>query len=105
MDALYDEFHDQGFEFLFIYTKEAHPGERWPAHRSFQQKMDQALAYQQRINCKREILVDSLDGYAHRLYGSRPDMTWILDRDGIVLFKSFWSRPDLTRDVIQDILA
>lgn len=104
MDALWEEFRDQGFEFLFVYTKEAHPGERWPAHRSFQQKLDQALAYQHRIGCKREILVDSLDGYAHQLYGLRPDMTWILDRDGIVLFKSFWSRPDLTRDVIQDIL-
>src|SRR5688572_10574457 len=98
MEAMADEYRDHGFEFLFVYTREAHPGERWPAHRTFEQKLAQARAYQERIRCRRDILVDSLDGTAHRLYGERPDMTWMLDRTGVVLFKSFWSRPDLTRE-------
>lgn len=105
MEALAQQHRDQGFEFLFIYTREAHPAERWPAHRSFEQKLEQARQFQAYINSQRDILVDSLDGRAHRLYGQRPDMTWILDRNGIVLFKSFWSRPDLTQEVIGDILA
>lgn len=104
MEALTQKYRDQGFDFVFIYAREAHPGERWPAHRTFEQKLNQARAYQQAINAQRDILVDSLDGHAHRLYGARPDMTWILDRNGVVLFKSFWSRPDLTEEVIQDIL-
>jgi len=105
MDALHQEYRDRGFVFLFIYVRESHPGARWPAHRSFEQKLDQARAYRERTGCTREILVDSLDGHAHRRYGCRPDMTWILDRNGIVLFKSFWSRPDVTSDVIEDILV
>lgn len=105
MEALAQEYTGKGFEFLFIYTKEAHPGERWPAHRTFEQKLEQARELQRRTSCERDILVDSLDGFAHRLYGGRPDMTWILDRNGVVLFKSEWSRPDLTREVIDDIVA
>lgn len=105
MEAFAQQYRDKGFEFLFVYTREAHPAERWPAHRSFEQKADQARQFQQYISSERDILVDSLDGHAHRLYGQRPDMTWILDRNGVVLFKSFWSRPDLTQEVIEDILA
>lgn len=105
MDAMHREYRERGFEFLFVYVREAHPAERWPAHRTFEGKLEQARAYQAGVDCQRDILVDSLDGSAHRLYGLRPDMTWILDRHGIVLFKSFWSRPDLTREVIEDILA
>src|SRR5947199_10221232 len=99
MEQLAEQYQARGFTFLFIYVREAHPGERWPAHRSFEQKLAQAAAYRDRIGCKREILVDSLDGQAHHQYGLRPDMTWILDRHGMVLFKSFWSRPDLTEEV------
>lgn len=105
MEQMAEAYRDKGFEFLFVYTREAHPAERWPAHRSFEQKLAQARDYQQYIQAKRDILVDSLDGHAHHLYGQRPDMTWILDRNGIVLFKSSWSRPDLTQEVIEDILA
>jgi peroxiredoxin len=34
MNELYDQFRGDEIEFLFVYVREAHPGERVPAHNS-----------------------------------------------------------------------
>ena len=34
-----EEYGPKGFSFVFLYTREAHPGENYPAHRSMEQKV------------------------------------------------------------------
>jgi hypothetical protein len=63
MDALAAEYAERGFDSLFIYTREAHPGEILPHHTSFAQKLRcAALPTEQGV--RRRILVDALDGAA-----------------------------------------
>lgn len=38
------QFAAKGIAFLFVYTREAHPGEHFPAHRSYAQKLAHAGA-------------------------------------------------------------
>jgi hypothetical protein len=80
MEKLAVEYQDKGFEFVFVYTREAHPGEIRPHHVSFEQKLAQARAFQKEYDIQRPILVDDLDGEAHRAYGALPDtLKFILD--------------------------
>jgi hypothetical protein len=74
------EFASKGVEFVFLYTREAHPGENYPAHSSFKQKLDHARAFKAEFNIERPILVDDLAGSAHKLYGSLPNMTYLISR-------------------------
>ena len=76
---------------MFLYTREAHPGERFPAHRSFEQKLAHARAFRDRFAVERPILVDDLAGTGHRLYGLLPNMTYLIGRGGRVLFRADWS--------------
>jgi hypothetical protein len=76
---------------VFLYTREAHPGERFPAHRSFEQKLAHARAFRDRFAVERPILVDDLAGTGHRLYGLLPNMTYLIGRGGRVLFRADWS--------------
>ena len=46
MEKLAIEYRDKGFDFVFVYTREAHPGELRPHHTRFEQKLDQARAFQ-----------------------------------------------------------
>ncbi|TML76417.1 MAG: hypothetical protein E6G12_07155 [Actinobacteria bacterium] len=39
----------------------------------------------------RPILVDDLDGSVHRAYGLLPNMSWVLDRGGAILYKAMWT--------------
>ena len=93
MDALAAEYTPRGFESYFVYIREAHPAEHMPHHTSFEQKLAHARRFREEQHVRRHILVDSLDGACHRLYGSMPNMTWILLRGGMVAYRAAWTDP------------
>jgi hypothetical protein len=74
-----------------VYTREAHPGEHRPAHRNLEDKLRAAKRLRDEIGITREILVDDHEGTVHRAYGSLPNMTWVLGRGGIILYKAMWT--------------
>ena len=95
------EYASQGFAFVFLYTREAHPGENFPAHRSMEQKLSHARAFKERFQIERPILVDDLFGAGHKLYGMLPNMTYLIGRSGKVLFRADWTDPPTIECVIQ----
>ena len=76
---------------MFIYTREAHPGEDVPHHDSFESKLACARLLRDETGIRRPILVDDLAGTAHRRFGSMPNMTWVIDRGGLVAYKANWT--------------
>ena len=91
MDHVADRFATRGVTSVFIYTREAHPGEHYPHHDSFERKLRHAEALRDHCGLRRSILVDDLAGTAHRGYGLLPNMTWIVGPGGIVLYKAAWT--------------
>jgi hypothetical protein len=94
MDALAEQYMDHDVGSIFLYTNEAHPGENYPHHESFKQKIAHARAIRDVIGVKRRILVDSLDGACHRAYGSMPNMTWIFNKACVPIYKADWTDTD-----------
>jgi hypothetical protein len=76
---------------VFVYTREAHPGEDVPHHESFERKLANARLLRDEVGIRRTILVDDLAGRAHRRYGTMPNMTWVIDRGGRVAYKANWT--------------
>ena len=76
---------------MFIYTREAHPGENVPCHDSFERKLDCARLLREEAGIGRDILVDDLVGTVHRAYGCMPNMTWVIGRGGRVDYKANWT--------------
>jgi hypothetical protein len=91
MNAIADRFAEHDVGSIFLYTHEAHPGERYPHLTSMEQKFTHAAALRDILGVTRPILLDSLDGACHRAYGSMPNMTWIFNRAGIPIYKSDWT--------------
>ncbi len=76
---------------MFVYTREAHPGERIPHHTDLAQKLEHARLFQERWSVRREILVDKLDGPVHRAYGMLPNMTYIVNTAGRIAYRADWT--------------
>lgn len=76
---------------MFLYTREAHPGEHVPHHETFETKLAHARLLRQEIGIRRPILVDDLAGTAHRRYGGLPNMTWVFARGGRAVYKANWT--------------
>ena len=103
MDSLAAEISDQKISSVFIYTHEAHPGEKVPHHTSFKQKLRHAALMRDVAGVQRPILVDAIDGACHRFFGSMPNMTWIISRAGIAVYKSDWTDSESLRRTIRDL--
>ena len=101
MNAAAERFAGQGVESIFLYTNEAHPGEYYPHLTSMKQKFEHASALRDELGVNRPILLDALDGACHRAYGSMPNMTWIMNRAGTVLYKASWTDADSVVDALE----
>ena len=88
---LYQKYRGRGFEFFIIYTREAHPGENYPHHVSPEQKISHAKKLRELDDVKIPILVDDIQGSTHNAYGALPNMIYLIDRDGVVVYKSDWT--------------
>jgi len=89
-------------EFLLIYVREAHPGERLHQHRSFADKQRAARLLPDRYNENRRILIDSLEGDMHRSYGAMPNVVYVVDPEGSVHYRSDWAHVDKLRTALSD---
>src|SRR5215472_18229910 len=88
MDELYRNYAERGVESVFVYVREAHPGENFGPQDSFERKLAHAHEFQRLCDVRRPILVDDLEGRAHRAFGQMPNMTYILNSAHSVVFRS-----------------
>ena len=87
------ELADHDVQFLFMYTREAHPSDRYPRHTTLEQKIGVAQTMAERLDFERPMLVDDLDGTLHHAYGRLPNMTYIVNRGGTILYRAAWTDP------------
>jgi hypothetical protein len=76
---------------VFVYTREAHPGEHVDAHRTFDDKLANARLLRDEVGIRRPILVDDFEGTGHLAYGGLPNMTWVIGRGGRIVYKADWT--------------
>jgi hypothetical protein len=96
---------DSRIESIFLYTREAHPGENFPAHRSLEQKIRHAREFAERWDIQRPVLIDALDGPIHQAYGLLPNMTYIVSAAGRVLYRSDWTDPPTVASAVEYLLG
>jgi hypothetical protein len=89
LDAAADRHPDTSW--VFVYTREAHPGEHVGHHESFADKLAAARRLRDEFGIRRPILVDDLKGTAHRAFGLLPNMTWAVDRGERIVYKAEWT--------------
>ncbi|NKB86965.1 MAG: hypothetical protein GKS06_01920 [Acidobacteria bacterium] len=77
--------------FVFLYTREAHPGENYPHHTDFEQKLRHAREMATRDGIERPMLVDDLDGTVHRAYGTLPNMAYVIGGGGRLVYRAAWT--------------
>jgi len=100
MKDIVAEFPD--VEFMLIYVREAHPGERLHQHKSMEEKQKAAALVGPRYGEHRQVYVDNLEGEFHRAYGAMPNIVYVIRPDGTVHYRCNWTSVDLVRQALQD---
>lgn len=104
INELYDQFRGDEIEFLFVYVREAHPGERIPAHRSMRHKMEAARQLRDEEEIVMPVVVDDVRGSIHRKYSRLPNPAFLIDKAGRVAYRCMWAKPDELGSAIEELL-
>jgi peroxiredoxin len=104
INELYNRFRGDDVEFLFIYTREAHPGERIPAHRTRNHKVRAGRLLRDEEDLKMPVVVDDVRGSIHRRYSRLPNPAFLIDKSGRVAFRCMWARPEKLAEAMEELL-
>lgn len=101
---LREDISDEDVEHLFVYVREAHPGEDLPAHRDLRDKVRAAEVLRNEEDLEMPILVDDLGGKVHRRYSGQPNPTFLIDKSGRVAYRQLATNPSELREAVQELL-
>jgi hypothetical protein len=101
---MYARFRDKGFEFFTVYVREPHPGEHYHEHRSSEQKVHYARDCRARDAIEMPLLVDDLSCTVHHAYGEMPNMVYVIDKPGKVVYKWMWTDHVEIETVLQNFV-
>jgi hypothetical protein len=104
LENLHRTYGGRGFSFLYVYTREVHPGEYYPPHRSMEQKIEQARKMRDRMRITFPVAVDDVEGTVHRAYGDLPSFAIVIHRDGTVIARMQWTQAEQIRLVLENLL-
>lgn len=90
---LHEAFGDR-VDFVTLYVREAHPGERYPQPETDAQKLAHARAYQEREAFPWPVVVDTADGDLHRALDPRPNAAYVMDSSGNIAFRALASNDE-----------
>jgi len=109
LNQIYEELKDRG-DFYCVYIQEAHPtdGRQSGAHlvdhvfyeqpKSIEAREEVAQACVLRLNLKMPMLLDNMSNEVDRLYAALPDRLYLLDENGIVVFRTVVGSPGFDVD-------
>jgi hypothetical protein len=105
LNDLYRQFGDR-VAFLSVYVREAHPGDRFPQRETFEEKLGHAAAYRERDDLPWPVAVDDLDATLHRALDPRPNAAYVVDEQGVVVYRALWSNQErVLRDPLRPVNA
>ena len=80
--------------FVMLNIREAHPGENYPQPETLEDKADHARALKDTYQMPWTVAVDDLDGTLNIAMDGKPNSTYLMDRDGKIVFRSIWGRDE-----------
>jgi len=90
VQELQDKYGDR-VDFIMLYVREAHPGERITQAETMDEKLQHARALKRLYDVSWTVAADTIDGDLHRALDPKPNSAFLVSSDGIILFRSLWA--------------
>lgn len=98
MHQLRDKYRDRDVEFVAMYVREPHAGERgfpkYRDHESFEHKMSVARELEQLKEMDLPLGVDDMSQNQHKALGNLPNMAFVVDKHGKLAYSNTWQHTE-----------
>lgn len=89
-------------EWLVVYVREAHPGEKAKQAETIDEKIAYAKRNKDDYNEERKIIVDDVAGKWHHDWGLLPNTVYVINPEGQVIYRADWSFAHKVDSVLQN---
>ncbi len=90
LNELHARFGDL-VRFVMVDVREAHPGKAVPQPQGLDEKIAHAEQLRDLHGFQFEVAVDDIDGTLHRTLSPKPNSAYVVDKDGVILFRAQWA--------------
>ena len=109
LNQIYEDLKDR-VQFYCVYIQEAHPTDGrqsaqnlvdevlYEQPKSIEEREDVAQMCVLRLHLKMPMLLDNMSNEVDRLYAALPDRLYLLDRNGVVVFRTLVGSPGFDVD-------
>jgi len=105
VQELFEEFGDR-VDFIMLYVREAHPGEHYAQAETMAEKLEYARALKEFFDIQWTVAADNIDGDLHRAVDPKPNSAFLMNGEGIILFRSLWAADhDALREALDAVAA
>lgn len=102
---LHRDYGDRA-DFVLLSVREAHPGDQLPQPVTDADADARAADLAAHHSVPFTVAIDTLDGALHRQLDAKPNTVAIVDRDGVVAFRSIWASAEhALREALDAIVA
>lgn len=107
LQALQERYAERDVEFLVVYSRERHPGEKgYPDYSYARTNAEkQLLAAQLAELTTLRVAVDDIDERVLSSYGNAPNPSYVIDPEGTIVFRSTWTDSKKLGQVLDALLA
>ena len=109
MERVREKYEARDVEFIPVYVREPHAGEtafrQYRKHENFDHKMSYA---RELINIKAlstPVAVDDMDEAVHAVLGDLPNVVYVVDKTGTIVFKAPWLDAAEVDRVLADLVT
>jgi AhpC/TSA family len=103
--SLNARYKKKGFEFFLIYTKESHPGENILQPTTIEERVKNAARLKREERVSFPILIDTLDNAVRNAYRGWSNGIFIVNKQGMLVFRSSWTHGPEVAQVLYDLYA
>ncbi|MDB1086559.1 redoxin domain-containing protein [Streptomyces sp. ACA25] len=92
--------------FVWVNTREAHPGEVFGQPRTYAEKLTHAEHLRDHHSVAFEVAVDDIDGRLHRAMSPKPNSAYLIDPTGVIRYRAHWANDEAgLRAALADLTA
>ena len=96
-------------EIWHMYVEEPHPRERkfkkYSQHKNYEHRLTYAKELREILNIDSPIVLDGMEGAIHHRYGYMPNMVYVVNKEGRVVYKANWTDSPVVDQVLAELGA
>ncbi len=109
MEHLSKKYADRDVQFVCVYVREPHPGERafrqYEKHSSYDHKVRYAKELVQLKAMNIPVIVDGLDEGVHKMLGNLPNLAYVVNKEGKVVYKATWTNAEHIDELLSELTS